>query len=352
MKKNWWKWLGVILLAYALAGGLFNPLKTGITGVRIAGSDSFVMISGVETKLEVDIYNFGSDFTAKQVLLGKGPHKISGKVVGFSPEGTLTVSFTPAIKSLGFEAQGPFNLYVNNGTHWMAFPGAVVLKQGPLDTSKNAASIQPFNADPDLIKGFPNRPILNESIRNLLYHVPMWFTMITLLSMAAWFAIKYLRTGNLDYDLKSDSYIRMGILTGILGCITGMFWARVTWAAWWPRDPKLNGVAIGMLMYLAYMLLRSGLRDEHQRARIGAVYNLFVFPIFIALIWVMPKLAGDSLHPGAGGTVTFKQYDMDNTLRAYFYPAVLGWILLFSWMSQMLYRYRKLEIETIIESES
>lgn len=31
---------------------------------------------------------------------------------------------------------------------------------------------------------FPNLPILNESIRNLLFHVPMWFSMVFLLLLS------------------------------------------------------------------------------------------------------------------------------------------------------------------------
>jgi heme exporter protein C len=143
--------------------------------------------------------------------------------------------------------------------------------------------------------------------------------------------------------LRSDAFVKTGIVAGLLGCATGSVWASVTWDSWWPRDPKLNGVAIGMLMYLAYLLLRSSIKDDYQRARISAVYNLFVFPIFISLIVIMPKLGGEGLHPGAGGTVGFKQYDLDNTLRMYFYPAVLGWILIYAWVAQLLYRTNKLE---------
>ncbi|MFN4146087.1 MAG: ABC transporter permease, partial [Runella sp.] len=35
----------------------------------------------------------------------------------------------------------------------------------------------------------PRRAILNESIRNLYFHVPMWFSMIAMLSIAVWNAV-------------------------------------------------------------------------------------------------------------------------------------------------------------------
>ena len=39
----------------------------------------------------------------------------------------------------------------------------------------------------------PRLPILNETIRVLYYHVPMWFSMIFLLMMAMYYAIRFLR---------------------------------------------------------------------------------------------------------------------------------------------------------------
>jgi heme exporter protein C len=129
-----------------------------------------------------------------------------------------------------------------------------------------------------------------------------------------------------------------------LGCVTGSSWASITWESWWPSDdPKLNGVAIGMFMYLAYLILRTSLKDPYQRARISSVYAILIYPIFMALIAIMPKLSADTLHPGSGGTVGFNKYDLDNTLRLFFYPAVIGWILFFIWISILRYRFETIK---------
>ncbi len=349
MKQAWWKILGVVLIGYVVVGGLFTPLKTGITGVAVEGSNQFNILSGQKYNLLIDIYNPGNGFKPEEVLLANGSKTFKADALKWDEEGILTAGIHPGFGKNG-ASETMYNLFVKANGQWMSLPNALGLKAGISDTLKsNAIELKQdeIAANPDKLKGFPNRIILYESIRNLLYHVPMWFSMIFILAFAAIQAMRYLSTGNLDYDLRSDALIRTGLLAGILGCLTGSVWASVTWGSWWPRDPKLNGVAIGMLMYLAYLLLRNGIKDEHQRARIASVYNLFVFPIFISLIVIMPKLAGDSLHPGAGGTVTFKQYDLDNTLRLYFYPSVIGWICIFSWLASLLYRYKKLEIEQI-----
>lgn len=342
----------MLLLAYVVFGGLLFPLKSGITGVRLVGSGAFELASGTASKIEIDLYNVGPEPKIEKVILRNDSLTFESSKTVWDSAGTITADFLPYLGNKENRG-GMYSLFVLANNRWMAFPSAFGLVKGSGDTALakgNDVELKNLNANPDLLKGFPNRPILNESIRNLLYHVPMWFSMIFLLAFSAWYAIKYLSTGNIDHDLRSDSLVRVGILAGILGCLTGMVWARVTWGTWWPRDPKLNGVAIGMLMYFAYLLLRGGIRDDHQKARVGAVYNLFVFPVFIALIIVMPKLAGDSLHPGAGGTVTFKQYDLDNTMRMFFYPAVIGWILTYAWIGSLLYRYRKIEFELTEEN--
>ena len=188
----------------------------------------------------------------------------------------------------------------------------------------------------------PRRAILNESIRNVYFHVPMWFAMIAMLTTSLVYAIKYLRTNDLQYDLKSVEFTNVAILLGILGCATGSLWASVTWGDPWPSDPKLNSVAISMLMYFAYLILRGSFDDEHRRARISAVYNILAYAVFIPLIFILPRLT-DSLHPGNGGNPAFSELDMDNQMRRIFYPAVIGWGLLGTWMATVRVRVRMLE---------
>lgn len=188
----------------------------------------------------------------------------------------------------------------------------------------------------------PVLPILNETIRNVYFHVPMWFTMITLYLISVIYSIKYLNTGKMQYDTMAVEAVNTGVLFCFLGLLTGMQWANITWGEPWPNDPKLNGSAIATLMYLAYLVLRNALEEEQKRARISAVYNIFAFPIMIVLLYILPKLT-DSLHPGSGGNSTFSDIDMDNYMRPVFYTAVIGWILTGVWICTLRYRLRLLE---------
>nr|WP_293838209.1 cytochrome c biogenesis protein CcsA [uncultured Arsenicibacter sp.] len=191
-----------------------------------------------------------------------------------------------------------------------------------------------------LIGGVPRLPILNESIRNVYFHVPLWFGMVILLLTSMIFSVKYLRNNRPDDDLVAVEFANTAILFGLLGCATGSTWANFTWGEPWPNDPKLNGVAVGMLLYFAYLILRGSFDDEQRRARISAVYNIFAFAVFIPLIFILPRLT-DTLHPGNGGNPAFGQYDMDNQMRMVFYPAVIGFTLLGVWITDVRVRLRR-----------
>ena len=198
-----------------------------------------------------------------------------------------------------------------------------------------------------LFGAIPNLPILENSIRNLFFHVPMWFTMIALLLFSFIKSIQTLNNKNsvnLTFDAEAAIFANTAMLFGVAGLCTGMIWAKNTWGAYWTPDPKLNAAAVAMLLYAAYFVLRSSIVDEEKRARISAVFNIFCFPIFVVLVFILPRLT-DSLHPGNGGNPGFNSYDLDSRLRMVFYPAVLGWILIGFWLADIGKRMKKISNE-------
>jgi heme exporter protein C len=190
--------------------------------------------------------------------------------------------------------------------------------------------------------GVPVKPILNETIRNLYFHVPMWFGMMIMFTISAVNAIRYLRSNNWKYDLRSIAYARTGIVMGVLGLTTGMIWANYTWGKPWSNDPKQIGAAIAILIYLAYLVLRNSIPDIDKRARVGAVYNIFAFAMLFPTIWVIPRLV-DSLHPGGMGNPAMNPDDIDSRMRMIFWPgAVPGWTLLGVWITTLYIRLQLL----------
>jgi len=61
------------------------------------------------------------------------------------------------------------------------------------------------------------------------------------------------------------------------------------------------------------------------------------------LIFILPRLSPDSLHPGNGGNPGFNAYDLDSKLRLVFYPAVIAWTLVGVWMTTLRIRMKKVE---------
>lgn len=188
----------------------------------------------------------------------------------------------------------------------------------------------------------PRQVILYESIRNLYFHVPMWFSMITLFFISVIYSIKNLGSGNLDDDRKAVELVNVGIIFGILGTLTGSLWAKFTWGAWWTNDVKLNGSAITMLVYFAYIILRGSMEESEKKARISAVYNIFAFVLLLVFIGILPRMT-DSLHPGNGGNPGFNNYDLDNNMKLVFYPAVIAWILLGVWIYSLRLRMSRIK---------
>ena len=189
----------------------------------------------------------------------------------------------------------------------------------------------------------PKLNILNETIRNLYFHVTMWFSMIVLMFSSMKQSLQFLNGFDKIRDLKAEAYASTGIFMGILGLTTGMIWAQFTWGSFWVNDPKLNGTVVTLLIYLAYFILRNSIENEGSKARVSAIYNIIAFVMMIVFIGILPRMT-DSLHPGNGGNPAFGNYDLDSNMRMVFYPAVIGWILIGSWIAQLRFRIKLLEI--------
>lgn len=199
-----------------------------------------------------------------------------------------------------------------------------------------------------LLSTAPFLPALEETVRNLYYHVSMWFAMMFIFIASFVNSILYLRTFDLKYDIYARQFATTGILFGLLGYSTGAIWMSYTWAdpnnssftsfSAVAREPKLIGAAIALLIYCAYLVLRDSIMDMDKRARISAVYNIFAFAMLFPTIWIVPRML-PSLHPGGQeGNPALNFRDSSGSMRVIFYPAVIGWTLLAFWITSLKIR--------------
>lgn len=204
----------------------------------------------------------------------------------------------------------------------------------------------------------PRLPALAETIRNLYFHVGMWFCMMAVFTVSVVYAIKYLRTNNLKHDIYSRQFAAVGIVFGVLGYITGAIWMSYTWAdpnnpaaasfSAIAREPKLIGAALALLIYFAYMVLRDSIQDIDKRARISSVYNIFAYAMLFPTIWILPRVL-PSLHPGKDGNPALNYKDIDASMRVVFYPAVIGWILLGTWIATLKIRLSLIKEKRLLQ---
>src|SRR5207249_1986917 len=136
----------------------------------------------------------------------------------------------------------------------------------------------------------PDVGFLEETIRNLFFHVPMWFGQIVLFTISLIYSMLYLHKQNYRHDIYASAFAKTGIFMGILGLVTGAIWANYIWGAPWSNDPKQIGAAIALLIYFAYLVLRNSMPDIDRRAKVSAVYNIFAYFIYIPLIMILPRM--------------------------------------------------------------
>lgn len=336
LNNKFLQYLCIILLGYSLIGGLFVPLSPAIEAVSYTQTDSTLDFELSVPKLKE---KYESIRLVKSNLKNKKIEGIESLHSCVTADG-IHVSFPHPRFYPEFEKGIALDVIINTKSrgelrYFAAFfvDSSVELSSTKLNTFEMIE--KPFNLS------FPNRTILKESIRNLFFHVPMWFTMIGLLIYSLIQSILFLSSGKSIHDDKASHSAFVAMIFGSLGILTGMVWAKFTWGAFWTNDPKLNGAAIGMLAYLAYFVLRGSIEDEIKRAKLAAVYNIFSFTIYMVFIMVLPRI-NQSLHPGNGGNPGFNIYEQDNVMRLFFYPAVIGWSLLGFWLTEL---YLKIKLK-------
>jgi heme exporter protein C len=344
LKKNWWKWLTVLLLLYTFVAGLLLPMGAGIRSVTPVWLDK----SGINT---LSLTSYNADYS-KDVSNGNFKARLRlnkndalcAKAIRMEADGSISADFDVPLgllpvdtAQLGRNKRSPYPLLeVSSPTYGYTSVQAAVAFARLSETPVDAATLCAADAFGDKKPmSFPFLNILEETIRNLFFHVPMWFGMMLLLLVSAIYSIRYLMKPQEEYlDIAARSFAAIGLLYGILGILTGAWWARFTWGAWWSWDVKQNTSAVALLIYMAYFVLRGSFDDFDKQARVSAIYNIFAFATLIPLLYIVPRMV-DSLHPGMGGNPAFSSYDLDNTLRLVFYPSILAWILLGVWLAQI-----------------
>jgi len=210
----------------------------------------------------------------------------------------------------------------------------------------------PMVLQPQSLLEFPIIPGLEDKARNIFFHVPVAWTSVLGFLVALFYGFKYLRTKNLDYDIKSVSSAGLGMMFCLLATMTGSIWAKFNWGSFWNWDPRETSIFILLLIYGAYFALRSALGSDEVRARLSAVYAILAGLTAPFFIFIMPRIVG-GLHPGAkgdaSGSTPVAQLHMPPNMRFVFFAGLIGFSLLFIWLLNVRIRVARMEHQLSIK---
>jgi heme exporter protein C len=193
-------------------------------------------------------------------------------------------------------------------------------------------------------------------VQKIFYvHVPLAIVSLCGFVAGGIMAVRYLRSGDRSWDIRSYVAIHMSIIFGTAVLITGAIWAKAAWGHWWVWDePVLVSFLVVFLLYCVYYPLRFSIEDPGRQARYASVFAIAA-GAFVPINFAAVRLATAHIHPRVlsqtGGS-------MPGDMRLTFLVCIVAVTLLFVTMwkleltgknaSMQLKRLRrKLEAEAI-----
>src|SRR3546814_11984111 len=110
------------------------------------------------------------------------------------------------------------------------------------------AAIVAYTVIAGLLCEVPALPILHESIRNVYFHVPMWFAMLLMYLISVVYSIKYLGSGKPEDDFIAVDSVNVGLRFYFFGLSSGLLWPNISWGDLGTKDPQFNSDEIVSLM--------------------------------------------------------------------------------------------------------
>jgi heme exporter protein C len=184
-------------------------------------------------------------------------------------------------------------------------------------------------------------------IQKIFYlHVPL--AIVTLFGFIAGglMGIKYLRSGDSSWDMRSYVAIHLSIVLAVGVLITGAIWAKASWGHWWVWDePTLVSFLIIFLLYCCYQPLRFSIEDPERQARYAAVFAI-IAGAFVPLNFVAVRLAQAFSHPRVLSTTGG---NMPGSMRLTFLVSLVAIALLWTtlWKLELTSKNASLQLKRL-----
>lgn len=138
---------------------------------------------------------------------------------------------------------------------------------------------------------------LGNLVRIAFFHIPVAWVAVLAFLVSAWYALRYLRRPAERFDAISAASARLGIIFVVFATLSGAVFSKLTWGAYWNWDPRQTTIFVLLLIYAAYLTLRSVIADERRRARVSAIYALFSFLTVPFLVFIIPLPSSTAAAP-------------------------------------------------------
>ena len=205
-----------------------------------------------------------------------------------------------------------------------------------------------------LLEGFLWAPLaegLGETTRVLYFHIPSAWITVLALGWSMLHSVQYLRTRRLEHDDHAAAAAELGVLFCVAAAVSGSLWARAKWGSYWNWDPRETTIFFMLLVYGAYLALRSAIEGEEKRARLAAVYSVIAFVTVPFLIFVVPRLYA-TLHPSPILPQQGERGAMDPRIRISFLAMLAGFTALFFWILSLKVRLLRFERRAAAEASA
>nr|WP_306265357.1 heme ABC transporter permease [Pararhizobium sp. IMCC3301] len=113
-----------------------------------------------------------------------------------------------------------------------------------------------------------------QTVRIIFIHVPfVW------LAMASYGLMTLASIGTLVWkhplaDVSAKAVAPLGAAFTLIGLLTGSFWGKPMWGAWWVWDARLTSFLVLFLMYLGLIALWNAVEDPIRAGKAAAVLTL------------------------------------------------------------------------------
>lgn len=183
----------------------------------------------------------------------------------------------------------------------------------------------------------PDEAMQGAIFRILFFHAPA-----AMVGMAGYFvalvlSILYLSSNQFRFDSLAASIVEVSIVFSLINIVTGSIWARIIWGVWWTWDYRLTSQLVCILIFVAYLMLRRGVDEPTQRARLSSALCIFGC-IDVVIVWKSIEWFRN-LHPGPVLSIRTGGGHMDPAYERVFYWNLLA--LLLVWISLVLVRTRQ-----------